>query len=98
MAKTTASDLEVGVIHKKINTIVDKTASDMIDKMDSGESPLEVVNPKTLAVMIAWVEKNDIKAHLSIDEEKNNARKKLEAIKERQRNTKITFIDDIRAG
>lgn len=93
--KTQATDTEVGVIHKKINTIIDKTADSILQKLDDGADPLVVVNMKDIQVMQRWCEINDVKAVLEIDSEGNATKAKLEAIRQKA-SGKISKLDDFR--
>lgn len=93
MAKTAANDLEVGKVHAKVNKIMNHVADAILKQIEDEPEAAAFVNMKDVAVMIAWCDKNDIKAPLAIDQEGNELKKKLDAVKAKHSAGNLSFLD-----
>lgn len=92
--QTSASDLEVGELHKKVNVILNRVADQYLDYMDKGVDPVELVNLRDINTMIAWCEKNGISAKLDIDSSQSTAGNKLKQLREEVQNRKLSFVGE----
>lgn len=97
--KTTASDLEVGEIHKKVTKIINGVADsvlrnmEQLREMDPTTDLSMVVNMRDITVMMAWCEKNEVRAHTILDDETTSASQKLKAIKQAAASNVLKFRD-----
>lgn len=96
-----ANDHEVGLVHGKINKIMLKVADHMLDQMEEEPEAAGFINMKDVAVMIAWCDKNNVRAPMAIDQEGNELKKKLDEVKKKHSAANLSFLDpsgDIRAA
>lgn len=93
MAKTAASESEVGKIHNKITMILNKHLDRTLEMLDNGEDPTIVVNMKDLAVAAKWTEVNGVTAVLEVNEKGSGIQSKLDEIRNRAKGKVVPMID-----
>lgn len=93
MSNGAASEIEVGVIHQKVTTIINKGLDRVLKNLDSEDevTAMLAAEAKVVDKGIKWVELNKITAVLEADRDGSALKSKLDEIKAKQQGKTIGF-------
>lgn len=93
MSNGAASEIEVGAIHQKVTTIINRGLDRVLKNLDSDDeiTAMLAAEAKVIDKGIKWVELNKISAVLEADKEGSALKGKLDEIKAKQASKTIGF-------